>query len=55
MDFITRLPISTNRKMETYDSIFVIVNQLTNMVYYEPFKITINAPALAEVIINIVI
>ncbi len=55
MDFVTGLPVSTNWKSETYDSILVIVNRLTKMVHYEPVKVTINAPALAEVIIEAVV
>ena len=55
MDFITRLPISTNWKDDRYDSILVIVNRLTKMVHYEPIKITINALKLTEIIIDIVV
>ena len=55
MDFVTVLQVSTNWKGETYDSILVIVDQLTKMVYYEPVKITIDALGLAEVIIDVVI
>ncbi len=35
--------------------ILVIVNQLTKMVHYEPVKVTINAPGLAEVIIDVIV
>ncbi len=52
IDFVTGLPVSTNWKGETYDSILVIVDRLTKMVYYEPVKVTIDALALAEVIIE---
>ncbi len=55
MDFITGLSVSTNWKGETYDSILVIVDRLTKMVYYEPVKVTIKASALAEVIIEVVV
>ena len=55
MDFVTGLPISTNWKGESYDSILVIVDWLTKMVHYEPVKVTIDAPALAEVIIDVVV
>ena len=55
MDFITGLSVSTNWKGETYDSILVIVDQLTKMVYYESVKVTIDAPGLAEVIIDVVV
>ena len=55
MDFVTGLPISTDWKGDSYDSILVIVDRLTKMVHYEPVKVTINAPGLAEVIINLVV
>ena len=54
IDFITDLPILTDWKGDSYDSIFIIVNRLTKMVYYKPVKVTIHAPGLAEVIINVV-
>ena len=52
MDFVTGLPISINWKGDSYDSILVIVDRLTKMVYYKPVKITIDAPDLAKVIIK---
>ena len=55
MDFVIGLPISTNWKGKSYDSILVIVDRLTKIVHYKPVKITIDAPGLAEVIINVVI
>ena len=55
MDFVTGLPISTDWKGDSYDSILVIVDWLTKMVYYEPVKITINASGLAEGIIDVVV
>ncbi len=55
MDFVTGLLIFTNWKGETYDSILVIVDQLTKMVHYKPVIVTIDAPALAEVIIKAVL
>ena len=55
MDFVTGLPISTNWKGESYDSILVIVDRLTKMVHYELIKITIDVPGLAKVILNIVV
>ena len=55
MDFVTGLPISTNWKGESYDSILVIVDRLTKMVHYEPVKITIDAPGLAEVILDVIV
>ncbi len=55
MDFVTGLLVSTNWKAKTYDSILVIVDKLTKMVYYEPVKVTIDAPSLAKVIIEVVV
>ena len=55
MDFVTGLPVSTNWKGKSYDLILVIVDQLTKMVHYEPVKVTINAPGLAEVILDMVV
>ena len=42
-------------KGDSYDSILVIVNRLTKMVYYKPVKVTIDAPSLVEIIINVVV
>ena len=55
MDFITGLPISTDWKGDSYDLILVIVDRLTKMVHYKPVKVTIDAPGLAEVIIDVVV
>ena len=55
IDFVTGLPISTDWKGENYDSILVIVDCLTKMVHYEPVKITIDTPRLAEVILDVVV
>ncbi len=55
MNFVTRLPVSTNWKGDTYDLILVIVNQLTKMVHYEPVKITIDVFSLVEVILDVVV
>ena len=55
MDFITDLSISTDWKGDSYDSIFVIVNRLTKIVHYEPVKVIIDVPGLAEVIIDVVV
>ena len=55
MDFVTGLPLSSDWKGDSYDSILVIVDRLTKMVHYEPVKVTINAPGLAEVIIDVVV
>ena len=52
---MTGLPISTDWKGDSYDSILVIVDRLTKMVHYKPVKIIIDAPGLAEVIIDVVV
>ena len=52
---MTGLLISTDWKENSYDSILVIVNRLIMMVYYEPVKITINNPSLAELIIHVIV
>ena len=44
-----------DRKGDSYDSIFVIVDRLTKMVYYKPVKVIINALGLGEVIIDMVV
>ncbi len=54
MDFVTGPPISANWKDDSYDLTLVIVDQLTKMIYYELVKVTINAPGLAKVIIDVV-
>ncbi len=54
MDFITGLLVSTNWKSKTYDSILVIVDQITKMVHYELVKEIINDPAIAKFIIEAV-
>ena len=55
MDFVMGLPLSVELKSDSYDSIQVIVNHLTMMVNYELVKVTIDAPRLAVVIINVVV
>ncbi len=55
MDFVIGLSIPANWKSNSYNSILVIVDQLTKMVYYKPVKVTINALSLAEMIINVVV
>ncbi len=55
MDFVTGLPISVDWKGDSYDSILVIVDQLTKMVHYVLVKVTIDAPGLTKVIINVVV
>ncbi len=55
MNFVMSFLISANWKGNSYDSISVIIDQLTKMIYYKPVKVTINVPSLAEVIIDIVV
>ena len=55
MDFVTGLPISTDWKDDSYDSILIIVDWLIKMVHYKPVKITINALRLAKVILDMVV
>lgn len=55
MDFVTGLPMSTDWKGDIYELIRVIVDRLTKMAHYEPVKVTINAPGLAEVILDVVV
>ncbi len=55
MDFVTSLLILANWKGYSYDLILVIVDRLTKMVYYKPLKVMIDAPGLAEVIIDVVV
>ena len=55
IDFVTGLSILTDRKGDSYDLILVIIDQLIKMVHYEPVKVTIDALALAKVIIDVVV
>ena len=47
--------MSADWKGDSYNSILVIVNRLIKMVQYEPFKVTIDALGLAEVIIDVIV
>ena len=55
IDFVTGLPISTNWKRDSYNSILVIVDWLIKMLHYNPVKITIDGPGLAKVIIDVLV
>lgn len=55
MDFITKLLISTDWKNENHNSILVIIDQLTKIVYYKLLKITINTLRMAKVILDVVV
>ena len=55
MDFVTSLPVLINWKEASYDSILVIVNRLIKIVYYKLVKISLNAPRLVKVIIDVIV
>ena len=55
MNFITGFSISANLKSDSYNLIFVIVYQLTKIIYYMLVKVMIDVPDLAEVIINVIV
>ena len=55
MDFVIGLPILTDEKGESYNSILIIVGWLIKIMYYELVKIIIIASRLAKVILDIVV
>ena len=55
MDFVTGFLLSFDWKGDSYNSILNIVNWLTKMVNDKPVKVTIDAPRLAKVILNVVV
>lgn len=55
LDFVTMLPVLTNWKGETYNSIFVIVNGFMKIVYYKQVKVTIDASWFAGLIIAVIV
>lgn len=55
MDFVMGLPVSTDWKGDSHDSILVIIDRLTKMVHHEPVQVSINAPSLAELINDVVV
>ncbi len=55
IDFVTDLPISADWKSDSYNSILVIIDRLAKMVHYVLVKVMIDAPGLAEVIIDVVV
>lgn len=54
IDFVTGLPASVNWKDDSYDSILIIVDRLTKMVYYKSVKDTIDILRLSEAIIDVI-
>ena len=55
LNFVTGLPLSADWKSNNYDSILVIINELTKMMHYKLVKVTIDTPGVAKVIINVVV
>lgn len=55
MDFMTGLFLSVDWKNDSYDSILIIIDCLTKIVYYELVKVIINTQKLAKAIINVVV
>ena len=55
INFMTGLFLSFDWKSDNYDLILVIVDRLIKMMHYKLVKVTINAPRLAEVIIDTVV
>ena len=49
------LLILIDQKRDNYNSIFIIINWLTKIVYYKPVIDIINNLGLIEVIINIIV
>lgn len=54
MNFVTELLISTNLKINSFDSIFFINYHLIKIIHYQPVKVTINMVGLTKMIIDIV-
>ena len=52
---MTGLPLFFDWKSNSYNSILVIVDQLTKMMHYKLVKVTIDALRLAEVILDKVV
>ena len=55
MNFVIRLPVSTNWKSGTYNFILVIIDRFIKIVHYKPVIVTINALGLSKVIFNMVV
>ncbi len=55
IDFVTGLPKNKNWRRVEYDSMLVIVDRLTKMVYYKPVLTTLDADQLADILIEAVI
>lgn len=55
IDFVMELPISTNWKSDTYNSILVIINRFIKMLYYKSIKVTIDISGLVKIILDVII
>ena len=55
MDFLIGLLLFVDCKSNSYDSILIIINQLTKMIHYKPVKVTIDTPRLAKVILDVIV
>ena len=55
IDFVTGLLQSADWRGDGYNSILVIIDWLTKIVYYKPVQMIITAPTLVELILNIVV
>lgn len=49
------LSVSTNKKGESYNSILIIIDYLTKIIYYTYVKVRTDILSLAKVIINVVV
>lgn len=49
------LPVATDWKSDSYDSILVLVDRLREMVHYLPVQVIIEAPGLADIISDVVV
>ena len=52
---MTDSPLFADWKSNKYDSILIIVNRLTKIVYYKLIKVTINIPKLVKIIIDMMV
>lgn len=52
MNFVTRIPILTNWKDESYKYTLIIIDRLLKMVYYKIVKVIINTLRPAKVILK---
>lgn len=55
MDILIDLLLSTDWKSNSYDSILVIIDHLTKIVYDKLVKVAINFPRLPKVIIDVML